>query len=83
MFGSEIFSAIDLTNGFYQILMKDSDIPFTAVSTPREMLWKWLVMPKGHKNTPATFNRMAKYVIRPLRDFAPSYFEDIFVHSRG
>ncbi|CAI5721540.1 unnamed protein product [Peronospora effusa] len=83
MSGSEIYGAIDLTDGFYQILMRDSDIPFTAVSTPSGMLWEWLVMPQGLKNAPATFNRMVTQVLRPLRDFAPSYFDDIFVHSRA
>ncbi|GMF55681.1 unnamed protein product [Phytophthora fragariaefolia] len=83
MSGSVIFSAIDLTDGFYQILMRESDIPLTAVSTPSGMLWEWLVMPQGLKNAPATFNRMVSHVLRPLRDFAPSYFDDIFVHSRA
>ena len=83
MSGSVIFSAIDLTDGFYQILMRQSDIPLTAVSTPSGMLWEWLVMPQGLKNAPATFNRMVSQVLRPLRDFAPSYFDDIFVHSRA
>ncbi|KAE9158026.1 hypothetical protein PF005_g32617 [Phytophthora fragariae] len=31
MSGSVIYSAIDLTDGFYQILMRESDIPLTAV----------------------------------------------------
>ena len=83
MYGSEIFSVIDLTDEFYQILMRDSDIPFTAVSTPNGMLREWLVMPQGLKNAPATFNRMVIQVLRPQRDFAPSYFEDIIVHSRA
>ncbi|POM81811.1 RNA-directed DNA polymerase [Phytophthora palmivora] len=81
--GSVVFSAIDLTDGFYQILMHESDIPLTAVSTPNGMLWEWLVMPQGLKNAPATFNRMVSHVLRPLRDLAPSYFDDIFVHSRA
>ncbi|KAE8906551.1 hypothetical protein PF003_g10153 [Phytophthora fragariae] len=83
MSGSVIYSAIDLTDGFYQILMRESDIPLTAVSTPSGMLWEWLVIPQGLKNAPATFNRMVSHVLRPLRDFAPSYFDDIFVHSRA
>ena len=29
------------------------------------------------------FNRMVSQVLRPLRDFASSYFDDIFVHSRA
>ncbi|KAG3235160.1 hypothetical protein PI124_g19795 [Phytophthora idaei] len=47
------------------------------------MLWEWLVMPQGLKNAPATFNRTVSHVLRPLRDFAPSYFDDISVHSRA
>ena len=34
---SIIFSAIDLTDGFYQILMRPSDIPLTAVSATSGM----------------------------------------------
>ncbi|KAE8978517.1 hypothetical protein PF011_g23206 [Phytophthora fragariae] len=63
--------------------MRESDIPLTAISTPSGMLWEWLVMPQGLKNAPATFNRMVSYVLRPLRAFARSYFDDIFVHSRA
>ncbi|CAI5746371.1 unnamed protein product [Peronospora destructor] len=47
------------------------------------MLWEWLVMPQGLKNAPATFNRMVSHVLHPLREFAPSYFDDIFVYSRA
>ncbi|KAE9346593.1 hypothetical protein PF008_g8223 [Phytophthora fragariae] len=83
MSGSVIYSAIDLTDVFYQILMRESDIPFTAISTPSGILWEWLVMSQGLKNAPATFNRMVSHVLRPLRAFAPSYFDDIFVHSRA
>ncbi|KAH9105392.1 hypothetical protein AeMF1_018773, partial [Aphanomyces euteiches] len=83
MDGSTIFSTIDLRDGFYQILMRACDIPKTAVSTPSGMLWEWLVMPQGFANAPATFNRMVTQKLRPLRDFAPSYFDDIYVHSRA
>uniref|UniRef100_K3WX83 Reverse transcriptase domain-containing protein n=1 Tax=Globisporangium ultimum (strain ATCC 200006 / CBS 805.95 / DAOM BR144) TaxID=431595 RepID=K3WX83_GLOUD len=83
MVGSTVFSAIDLKDGFYQIRMRKDDVPLTAVSTPSGMLWEWLVMPQGLKNAPATFNRMVTNVLRPLRTFAPSYFDDIFVHSKA
>ncbi|KAG2982234.1 hypothetical protein PC121_g22693 [Phytophthora cactorum] len=61
--------------------MRESDIPLTAVSTPSGMLWEWLVMPQGLKNAPATFNRCVTHLLRSVRDFAPSYFDDVFVHS--
>ena len=83
MGGSTVFSALDLTDGFYQILMRESDAPLTAVSTPSGMLWEWLVMPQGLRNAPATFNRLVTHLLRPHRAYAPSYFDDIFVHSRA
>ncbi|GMF54513.1 unnamed protein product [Phytophthora fragariaefolia] len=80
---STIFSALDPRDGLYQILMRESDIPLTAVSTPSGMLWEWLEMPQGLKNAPATFNRCVTHLLRPVRDFAPSYFDDVCIHSRA
>ncbi|KAG3026234.1 hypothetical protein PC120_g6043 [Phytophthora cactorum] len=62
MSGSSQYSAIDLMDGFYQILMREDD---------------------GLKNTLATFNRMVFNLLRPFRSFAPSYFDDILIHSRA
>ncbi|KAG3055511.1 hypothetical protein PI125_g25703 [Phytophthora idaei] len=78
---STIYSTLDLRDGFYQILMRESDIVLTAVSTPSGMLWEWLVMPQGLKDAPATFNRCVTHLLRSVRDFAPSYFDDVSVHS--
>ena len=82
MSGSTKFSTIDLTDGYYQVLMREKDIPFTACSTPSGMLWEWLVMPQGLKNAPATFNRLVTHLFRPMRAFAQTYFDDIFVFSQ-
>ncbi|KAG2972754.1 hypothetical protein PC120_g26258 [Phytophthora cactorum] len=62
---STIYSALDLRDGFYHILMRESDITLTA----------------GLKNAPATFNRCVTHLLRSVHDFAPSYFDDVFVHS--
>ncbi|POM79364.1 Reverse transcriptase, partial [Phytophthora palmivora] len=75
--------ALDLVDGYYQILMREGDIPLTAVSTPSGMLWEWLVMPQGLSNAPATFNRLVPQLFRPLRTSTQTYFDDIFVHSRA
>ena len=55
MVGCTLYSALDLVDGYYQLLMRASYIPLTAVSTPSGMLWEWLVMPQGLSNAPATF----------------------------
>ncbi|KAE9287618.1 hypothetical protein PF008_g26354 [Phytophthora fragariae] len=83
MAGCTIFSALDMVDGYYQLLMRESDIPLTAVSTPSGMLWEWLVMPQGLSNAPATFNRLVTQLFRLMRQFVQTYFDDIFVHSRA
>nr|BAP69007.1 RxLR effector candidate protein [Hyaloperonospora arabidopsidis Emoy2] len=83
MVGCTLYSALDLVDGHYQLLMQASDIPLTAVRTPSGMLWEWLVMPQGLSNAPATFNRLLTQLFRPDRGYAQTYFDDIFVHSRS
>ncbi|GMF58080.1 unnamed protein product [Phytophthora fragariaefolia] len=78
---STIFSVLDLRDGFYQILMRESDIPLPAASTPSGVPWEWLVMPQGLKNAPATFNRCVTHLLRSVRDFVPIYFDDNGVRS--
>jgi hypothetical protein len=67
-----VVSALDMVDGYYQLLMRESDIPLTAVSTPSGMLWEWLVMLQGLSNAPATFNRLVTQL---------TYIDDIFVHG--
>ncbi|GMF49716.1 unnamed protein product [Phytophthora fragariaefolia] len=83
MVGCTLYSALDLVDGYYQLLMRVSDIPITAVNTPSGMLWEWLHMPQGLSNAPATFNRLVTQLFRPHRAYAQTYFDDIFVHSRA
>ncbi|POM79216.1 Pol protein [Phytophthora palmivora] len=83
MSGCTLYSALDLVDGYYQILMRESDIPLTAVSTRSRKLWEWLVMSQGLSNATATFNRLVTQLFRPLRTFAQTYLDDIFVHSRA
>jgi hypothetical protein len=82
MSGAKKLSSLDLVDEYYQVLMELADIPKTAVSTPSGMLWEWLVMPQGLSNAPATFNRLVTHLFRPLRAFAQTYFDDIYVHTK-
>ncbi|KAG3117323.1 hypothetical protein PI124_g3389 [Phytophthora idaei] len=83
MVGCRLYSALDLVDGYYQLLMRACGVPLTAVSTPSGTLWEWLVMPQGLSNAPATFNRLVTQLFRPHRSYAQMYFDDIFVHSRA
>ena len=39
-------------------------------------------MPQGLSNAPATFEILVTQLFRPHRDYAHTYFDDIFVHNR-
>ncbi|GMG17371.1 unnamed protein product [Phytophthora fragariaefolia] len=83
MVGCTLYSALDLVDGYYPLLMQASDITLTAVSTPSDMLWEWRMMPQSQSNAPATFNRLVTRFFRHHRAYAQTYFDDIFVHSRA
>ena len=78
-----MYSALDLVDGYYQLLMREIYITLTAVSTPSGMLWEWIVMPQGLYNAPATYNRLVTQLFRPRRGYAQKYSDNIFVHSRA
>ncbi|POM61728.1 polyprotein [Phytophthora palmivora] len=81
MGGSYWFSCMDLLWGYHQVKLRESDIPFTAFSTP-DGLFEQLVTPMGLSGSPGTFNRLIQRVFRDLRDVMRIYFDDIYVYTQ-
>ncbi|KAF1332870.1 reverse transcriptase, partial [Globisporangium splendens] len=79
---SQWFSCMDLLWGYYQVKLRESDIPFTAFSTP-DGLFEYLVTPMGLSGSPGTFNRLLQKVFSDLRDVMRIYFDDIYVFTTG
>ena len=81
--GSEIFSSIDLTKGFFQQEIEPEDRWKTTFVTPHRGL-EWLtVSSMGLGNTPGFFqSRMEKVFKTYLWKFVLVYMDDIIVYSK-
>ncbi|DAZ98937.1 TPA: hypothetical protein N0F65_001376, partial [Lagenidium giganteum] len=74
------FSAMDLLWGFFQVRMRERDIPFTAFSTP-DGLFEYLVTPMGLSSSPSSFNRLIQSIFKDMARYCRGYFDDVFVFT--
>ncbi|XP_035544627.1 uncharacterized protein LOC118348009 [Juglans regia] len=78
--GLATFSKIDLTSGYYQLRIRDKDVPKT---TFRLRYMHYEVMPFGQANAPTTFMDMMNWVFQPYLDcFTVVFIDDILVYSQ-
>ena len=75
---AKYFTKIDLTKGYWQIVVKEEDRHKTAFQTHLG-LFQWTRMPFGLVTAPATFARMMRLL--HLGDHSVNFFDDILIHS--
>ncbi|CAI5473038.1 unnamed protein product [Closterium sp. Yama58-4] len=76
----EIFSTLDLRQGFNQIRIKKEDVRKTAFHGA-DGLYEWLFMPFGLRNASAIFQRVMDSVLRGL-ECAACYIDDVVIFSK-
>jgi Reverse transcriptase (RNA-dependent DNA polymerase) len=77
--GSKIFKKLNLSKGYYQVPMNESDISKMAIITPFG-LYEFLFMPFGLKNAAQTFQRLMDSLFQNI-PFIFIYLDDILIFS--
>ena len=79
---SVVFSALDLTAGFWQQALEEQSRQYTAFSVPGMMArYQWRVTPMGLQGSPASFGRLMDHVMREVKGLC-TYIDDVLCHTR-
>ena len=77
----KIFSALDLTSGYYHIELGKASQGKTAFVTPFGK-WEFNMVPFGLTQAPAYFQALISKVLEGLSHFAIAYLDNIIIFSR-
>jgi hypothetical protein len=77
---SSIFTTLDLTSGFWQMILEPESQPITAFTIPSRGQMHWITSPMGLLGCPASFQRLMEQVLRGLQNIL-IYIDDVLIHT--
>jgi hypothetical protein len=78
--GSGIFTTIDLTAGFWQMILHPKSRPYTAFTVPGQGQFQWVTSPMGILGCPASFQRLMETIVKGIPNVLV-YIDDLLLHS--
>ena len=77
---AKFISTMDLTRGYWQVPVAESDRDKTAFHSPFGF-FQFRMMPFGLQGAPATFQRMMDCLLHGLQSFSAAYLDDLVIFS--
>jgi hypothetical protein len=78
---SKVFTAIDLTSGFWQQSLEEESRQYTSFTVPgKGTRYQWRVTPMGLQGSPASFARLMDYIMMGLTNVL-TYIDDVLLHT--
>ena len=79
--GSTLFTTIDLTSGFWQMVLHPDSRPLTAFTIPGKGQHQWTVAPMGLLGSPASFQRLVETALEGIPNVIV-YIDDLLIHTK-
>jgi hypothetical protein len=77
---AKFLTKLDMVRGYWQVPLDSASIPICGFVTPFGH-YRWLFMPFGCRNAPATFSRLVTKLLADLETFCVSFLDDILIFS--
>jgi transposase InsO family protein len=80
--GSTIFSTMDLSSGYHQMLLEKNSRAATAFTVPGKGQFEWLTTSMGLRGAVSSFQRMVELTMKGVHNLIV-YIDDLLAHSKN